>query len=198
MLITHKHHDHVGGVSDLLKRCPDAHVYKAQPDGQQYDIADGQVFTVKGATLKAMHTPGHTTDHVVFLLEDEDAMFAGDNILGQGTSVFEDLDTYLRSLERMQTAFHGRIYPGHGPVVEHGRARIEEYIAHRKMREEQVIHVLQTGEPERITNMVQIIYKDYPQSLHGPAQHGVLQILEKLRKAGQVEEQEGAWRLAAS
>lgn len=78
-LITHWHGDHVNGIPDLLKICPQATVYKHQPGEGQLDITDGQVFSVEGATLIAHHTPGHTVDHTVFVLEEEDAIFTGDS-----------------------------------------------------------------------------------------------------------------------
>lgn len=66
--------------------------------------------------MRAFHCPGHTTDHMAFVLEEENAMFTGDNVLGHGTAVFEDLAVYLDSLSRMREQFHGRAYPGHvGP-----------------------------------------------------------------------------------
>lgn len=78
-LITHWHHDHVKGIPDLLQICPQATVYKHQPDEGQADIEDGQVFQVDGATLKAFYTPGHTVDHMAFIFEEEDAIFTGDS-----------------------------------------------------------------------------------------------------------------------
>jgi glyoxylase-like metal-dependent hydrolase (beta-lactamase superfamily II) len=79
-LITHWHHDHVNGIPDLLRICPQATVYKHQPDDGQRAIEDGQVFQVEGATLKAFHTPGHTVDHMSFIFEEEDAIFTGDSM----------------------------------------------------------------------------------------------------------------------
>ena len=78
-LLTHWHGDHVGGVPDLQKICPDVEVYKHEPDDGQLEIKDGQEFSVEGATLKAFHTPGHTVDHIAFVLKEEDAMFTGDS-----------------------------------------------------------------------------------------------------------------------
>jgi ribonuclease/clavin/mitogillin len=78
-LITHWHHDHVGGIPDLLRLCPEVTIYKHQPGEGQVDIQDGQVFQVEGATLRAAHTPGHTVDHMVFVFEEENAIFTGDS-----------------------------------------------------------------------------------------------------------------------
>jgi endoribonuclease LACTB2 len=132
------------------------------------------------------------------ILEEEDAMFTGDNVLGQGTAVFEDLSTYLNSLEKMKGMFSGRAYPGHGPVIEDGRAKIVEYIQHRHQREQQVIEVLSSSRPSDKTSednnlsdwnsmeIVKIIYKDVPESLHIPAHGGVMQVLRKLQQEDKV------------
>lgn len=149
---------------------------------------NGQIFTGEGATLRAFYSPGHTTDHMTFILEEENAMFTGDNVLGHGTAVFEDLATYLRSLEQMYQQFDGRAYPGHGAVIEDGRAKIKEYIAHRQQREEEVLEVLAKAGTEGRTPMeiVKVVYKDYPENLYEPAAKGVLQILQKLEHEGKV------------
>ena len=67
----------------------------------QKAIADGQVFRVEGATVRAPFTPGHAHDHMCFELEEENALFTGDNVLGHGQSVFEDLGLFTKSLENM-------------------------------------------------------------------------------------------------
>ncbi|KAL4742487.1 beta-lactamase-like protein [Aspergillus similis] len=199
-LVTHWHHDHVGGISDLLRLCPEVTIYKHQPGEGQVDIQDGQVFQVEGATLRAAHTPGHTVDHMMFVFEEENAIFTGDNILGHGTAVFEDLKAYLDSLKRMQNRVSGRGYPGHGAVVGNATAKIAEYIRHRQQREDEVIRVLRYGKlevgdhersPERKLwwtplEIVKIIYRDVPESLHLPAAYGVVQVLSKLEAEGKV------------
>jgi glyoxylase-like metal-dependent hydrolase (beta-lactamase superfamily II) len=197
VILTHWHPDHVGGVKDLLESSPGTRVYKNSADDNQRDIEDGQRFCVEGATLRAFHSPGHTTDHTALVFEEEDAMFTGDNVLGHGTAVFEDLASYLSSLEKMRHQFSGRAYPGHGPVIEDGTARILEYIQHRAQRENQVIQVLKSArdspdaaqadgsrDPVGWTSMeiVKVIYRDVSEDLHSPAEHGVLQVLRKLQQ----------------
>lgn len=126
-------------------------------------------------------------------------MFTADNVLGQGTAVFEDLATYMKSLESMEKQFKGRAYPGHGPVIDDGPAKISEYIKHRKQREQQVLDVLGNAKEGGWSSMdiVKVIYKDYPQNLWEPAERGTIQILEKLKGEGKaVEDGQGKWTLS--
>lgn len=206
-----RHHDHVKGVNHLLKHSPKTIVYKNRPDEGQTDIKDGQTFATEGATLHATHSPGHTQDHMALILEEEDAMFTGDNVLGHGTAVFEDLTMYLNSLEKMRGLFGGKAYPGHGAVIEDGPSKIGEYIRHRKERELQVIEVLKSAknepgvaitkdeEADEWTSMeiVKIIYRDVPENLHVPANGGVVQILQKLQADEKVVKEQDRWKLKA-
>lgn len=136
---------------------------------------------------------------MAFILEEENAIFTGDNVLGHGTAVFEDLATYLHSLEQMQSQFQGRGYPGHGAVIEDGNAKIKEYIAHRQQREEEVMKALEDASPGSLNPMeiVEIVYKGYPENLFEAAAKGVRQILEKLEQEGKVKqsEEEGKWQV---
>ncbi|KAL1848138.1 hypothetical protein Daus18300_013699 [Diaporthe australafricana] len=200
-LISHWHGDHQGGIKDLLAFSGDTKVFKKQPEDGQLDIADGQEFSVDGATLTAVHTPGHTVDHMVFVLEEEKTMFTADNVLGQGTAVFEDLSAYLASLDKMKGLFGGRAYPGHGPVIDDGPAKIREYISHRQQREDQITQTLRSVNDATGTaswepmELVKLIYHDVPETLHLPARGGVVQVLHKLEKEGRASQQGGRWAL---
>jgi ribonuclease/clavin/mitogillin len=135
---------------------------------------------------------------MTLILEEEDAMFTGDNVLGHGTAVFEDLATYLKSLEKMRGMFSGRAYPGHGPVIEDGNERIAEYIKHRKLREEQILEVLRSPRSPGATShenslgewdsmeIVKVIYMDVAENLHAAAHGGVMQVLWKLQQEDKV------------
>lgn len=191
-LITHWHPDHVGGIQDLRSVCPDVLIHKStipeRPDPAiKHSIDHDQVFEVDGATVRAFHCPGHTKDHMSFIFREEDAMFTGDNVLGHGTAVFEDLATYLDSLHRMREQFKGRAYPGHGAVVEDGPAKIGEYISHRQQREEEILQALRKADRAATpTEIVKVVYKDVPENLHAPAAGGVVQVLRKLDGEGKI------------
>ena len=202
-IITHWHHDHQGGIKHLLEIAPTTRVYKNQPEQGQLDISDGQKFEAGGVTLTAVHTPGHTVDHIVLVFHEEDALFTGDNVLGQGTAVFEDLGQYLASLERMRGLFKGRAYPGHGPSLDDGPGKIVEYINHRRQREDQIVQTLRSANhPDAAgydgwtpMELVRVIYKDVPENLHQAAAGGVIQILRKLEKESKVLTEGDRWRL---
>ncbi|KAJ3035666.1 hypothetical protein HK097_004154, partial [Rhizophlyctis rosea] len=144
IICTHRHGDHIGGISQLLKslrQSPLPTVHKRLTDRDSdpptdykcQHITNNQTFTTTGATLEAHYTPGHLDDHIVLHLPEERSLFSGDNVLGQGTTVFEDLAQYMSSLESMLKLDHRRIYPGHGPVVEDGPGKLREYLRHRQV-----------------------------------------------------------------
>ncbi|VUC34560.1 unnamed protein product [Clonostachys rosea] len=202
-LLSHWHYDHVNGIEDLRGLSPGVRIYKNEPGKDQLAIEDGQTFETEGATLTASHTPGHTTDHMTFWLAEEGSMFTADNVLGQGTAVFENLGVYLSSLDKMRNIFKskGRAYPGHGPVLEDGLSKIVEYVEHRKQREEQVVRTLRTQKDEggiawTAMEIVKVVYADVREDLHPAACGGVVQILEKLKAEGRVEQGgESRWQL---
>lgn len=149
-------------------------------------LQDQQVFRTDGATLRVLHTPGHTPDHCTFYLEEERSVFTADCILGHGTAVFEDLSAYLTGLKSILALNPIRLYPGHGQVIESGAPKIKEYIAHREQREQQIITFLKNGTSSSYTplEIVQALYKDHPAALHQPAAYSVLLHLLKLEKDG--------------
>eukprot|EP01048_Picozoa_sp_COSAG05_P011264 COSAG05_NODE_1051_length_6031_cov_8.987190_2_plen_217_part_00 len=125
IVITHWHHDHLGGVPSVQEKFgPDIPVRKYIPAQQEtltsgegavdpyliwarerfLPLQDGEIVQTDGATLRVMFTPGHANDHVSLVLEEEASMFTADNVLGVGTAVFSDLRLYLDSLQRMQEA----------------------------------------------------------------------------------------------
>ncbi len=150
ILLTHWHGDHTGGVPDLVAY--DAaladRVYKNRPDRGQKNIADGQVFSTEGATVRAVFTPGHADDHMCFVLEEERALFTGDNVLGHGYSVVQDLGTYMKSLAVMAAQECAVGYPAHGAKIEDMPAKMRDYIRHKEFRVQQVFSALKRSREE--------------------------------------------------
>ena len=121
-----------------------------------------QKIAVEGANLKIKHTPGHTTDHVCLVLEDENTLFSGDCILGETSAVFEDLHDYMLSLEMILGENSSLIYPGHGPLVNDPNSKIKAYIEHRRKREEQIVAFLENKSskgPSDVMEIVESMYK---------------------------------------
>ena len=142
VLLTHWHKDHTGGIADLLAHDSNIIVCKHMPDRGQLDIVDGQLFQTQGATLRAVLTPGHSVDHMCFLLEEENVLFTGDNVLGHGYSVAEDLEAYTSSLRIMASLKCAIGYPGHGQIISNLPQTIAKYLAQRVSRENQIYAVL--------------------------------------------------------
>ncbi len=118
-------------------------IYKHTPSKTQQPITDGQIFKVEGATVRALHTPGHSSDHMCFILEEEQAMFTGDNVLGHGSSAVEHLSTWMEALRRMEQDGCVKGYPAHGIVIEDLPAKIANELESKLRREKQVLNKLQ-------------------------------------------------------
>jgi glyoxylase-like metal-dependent hydrolase (beta-lactamase superfamily II) len=196
VLLTHRHRDHLGGVEQLRARFRGLRVAKMvyRDAGLPEDVetlADGATIEGEGATLVALHTPGHASDHLCYYLPQEKAVFTGDVVLGGSTTVIPaedgDLLDYMNSLKRLQSLDVQRIYPAHGPVIEDAQAKLTEYIEHRLLRERQILEALGDG-LRTIPTMVERIYKDVPASLHPMAAQSVTSHLKKLAREHRVRE----------
>jgi len=188
ILLTHDHPDHAEGA-EVLATITGAPVFSARPVERGERLRDGQVIGSGFAAIRAVATPGHSPDHMSFLLEARRALFSGDAVLGRGTSVIDppegDLIVYLRSLRRMRELAPRTIYPGHGPVVFDAMGKLDEYLEHRAMREEQVLAGLHQG-PRTPEELVPEIYAEFPAEVHGLAARSVLAHLLKLESEGRV------------
>lgn len=200
ILITHGHPDHVEGAPRLreLTGAPVLAWSRAGSSAADTTIADGEVLHVGERRVRALHTPGHRFDHLCFLLEDAGAVFAGDLVAGTGTVVIAppegDLLDYMASLQRLLTLELRIILPAHGPVIDEPRALLEQYIAHRQEREQQVLAGL-AGRQQTVAALVEGIYTDVDPRLHPAAALSVTAHLLKLEREGRVERDGELWRL---
>ena len=210
IVVSHWHHDHLGGVSSVLedhgsnipvlKYMPEEleasfggegtiTPYEMWPKDKFTPVVDGEILTTAGATLKVLFTPGHANDHICLVLEEENSMFTADNVLGTGTSVFRNLHSYMNSLQRMKSFNPEKLYPGHGPVVEEGTSKIIEYISHRRQRIRGAVAVLETPPKDGETywsleSLTRQIYQGLPENLVFPAMGNMYLVLEALSKDG--------------
>ena len=191
--ITHTHRDH-SPAARPLGRATGAKTYGYGPHGAGREdgvveegadrdftpdvtMRDGDAVAGDGWTLTAVETPGHTSNHLCFALEEESVLFSGDHVMGWSSTVIVPPDghmaTYLASLRRLLARGDRLYWPTHGPCIEDPKALVRAYIDHRAMRERQIEHCLERG-IGGIPAMVAEIYADVPKNPHPAAACSVL------------------------
>ena len=196
ILCTHTHPDHSPGAAGLKERTGAEVLAFADRDGLVCDrhLADGD--TVEGTefTLQAVHTPGHASNHLCFLLERERLLFSGDHVMDGSTVVISppdgDMAAYLASLERLLAWRRPlkAIAPAHGHLIEDPRAKLQEYLDHRRAREAQVLAAVRRASSSGTGTaaLVAELYAEVADDLHPVAQRSVWAHLRKLADEGAV------------
>lgn len=182
VLITHGHVDHVAGAPALRERWPNVVI---RGGGAGAPLVDGEIFEAGGRRLRAIHTPGHAPDHFCFLDEETRDLYCGDLARIGGTVVIPasrggNLGEYLASLRKIRELSPSRLLPAHGPAVDDPVALIDEYLAHRAQRSEQIARLVSDG-IVAVDDIVAHIYPDLSPRLVDAARETVRAHLEHLR-----------------
>ena len=189
IVVTHTHPDHSPGAEPLRRRLrPDVLVLGFEPrEGFDPDasIPDGHAIDADEFTLRAVHTPGHAGNHLCYLLEEERLLFSGDHIMNGSTVVITPPDgnmaTYFASLELVRALGVAAIAPGHGGLIEDPTAKVDEYLAHRRQREEKVAAALAAAaRPVTVAELVPVAYDDVDEARHKIATFSLWAHLQKL------------------
>jgi glyoxylase-like metal-dependent hydrolase (beta-lactamase superfamily II) len=201
ILVTHRHPDHTGGARALAARLSvPVRAFGPAPAGGEtvVPLEPGSEVELGEARLEVVHAPGHAPDHLCFVMEGPAALFAGDNVLGEGTAVIAppdgDMRAYLHTLEKLLDLGIERIYPGHWGALDRGKKVIEGYIAHRREREAQILDALGSG-AETPEEIVERVYVDTPSHLHPLAAAQVVAHLEMLVGDGRARRLGQRWKL---
>jgi len=211
VFVTHTHLDHSPATAELKARTG-ARVHGRVAAHREWQdetfvpdviLASGERIRLPAdTTLRVLHTPGHASNHLCYLLEEERTLFTGDHLMQLSTVVINppdgDMAAYLASLREL--LFEEGIEwlaPGHGFLMAEPRRVIEGVIAHRLKREAKVIDALRTQAAATADTLLPVVYDDVPPRLHPMALRSLNAHLDKLRREGAAREHEGRWALSA-
>lgn len=202
--VTHTHPDHAPGVAGLKERTGAEVLAFGARDGLKPDRRIGDGFTIEATEfrLRAVHTPGHASNHLCFLLEEERMLFSGDHIMEGSTVVIRppdgDMTAYLESLEKLRKLRLRSIAPGHGRLVEDPKALVDWYIHHRLEREAKVLAALKDAGTAKIDQLLPVVYDDVDDAHREIARYSLHAHLLKLAADGLATGKtlKGAWSAA--
>ena len=223
IVVTHTHMDHSPGarilqarlraagkaVSPIVGCAPHARVGpndEPVEEGGDFDhrpdteLHDGESVRGSNWTLTAVHTPGHTSNHLCYALTEEQALFSGDHVMGWSTTVVSppdgDMAHYIASCRKLLARSDTVLYPTHGAPITAPQTFITQLIAHRLEREAQIVACIGDG-ITRIPAMVARLYADVDVRLHRAAARSVEAHLIALERAGRVSRASGNFRLTS-
>ncbi len=207
ILCTHTHLDHSPGAR-ALKAATGAAVFgmPAPPHGNQDAtfapdrvLAHGDAVDCGAFTLRAVHTPGHASNHLCYLLEQEKTLFTGDHMMQGSTVVINppdgDMLAYLASLAALLALDLARAAPGHGHPIDTPHEEARRLIAHRLGREQKVVAAFAAKNPATLDELLPIVYADTHARLHPVARRSLHAHLLKLEREGRVEQRGENWTL---
>ena len=199
ILCSHTHVDHSPAAAAVKKATGAKLLGRPAPAGQDatfkpdFVLENGQrvqIGEMRGPTLRAIHTPGHASNHLCYLLEQTKMLFTGDHVMQGSTVVINppdgDMRAYLHSLERLLEEDIAIIAPGHGYLIGAPHRELRRLIAHRLAREEKVVNALVKIGPASIDELLPLVYDDVPVRIHRVAARSLTAHLEKLAADGAV------------
>ena len=208
ILVTHTHNDHSPACSLLREHC-DAKTYAFGPHGSgkfeddgvvveeggdmafdpDVKVRDGDIVEGDGWSVECVYTPGHTSNHVCFALEQERTLFSGDHVMGWSTSVISppdgDMARYMESLRKLLDRNDDSYWPTHGPQIVDPKRHVRAFIAHREQRALEILEKIDKG-VSKIADMVPLIYTDVDVGLYPAASRSVFAALLHLVEQGTV------------
>jgi glyoxylase-like metal-dependent hydrolase (beta-lactamase superfamily II) len=207
IVCTHTHEDHSPGAALLAQATGAQQVGNPAPEDGYNDTSfapdycprDAELLAVGDVRLRAIATPGHVSNHLCFLLEEQGLLFTGDHLI-EGTTVVivppeGSMRDYLASLERLRAWDLACIAPGHGELMHDPQVRIDTTIRHRLMREARVMAALRAQGPSTIDELLPAVYNDVPVFMHPVARLSLEAHLVKLLEDGAVSGDDGGrWR----
>ncbi len=216
ILVTHTHSDH-SPAAKPLKEWSGAKTFAFGPHGSGRDdgpkveaggdmdfvpdvrVKDGETIAGNGFTFESVFTPGHTSNHMCFALNEEKALFTGDHIMGWSTTVVTppdgDMAQYMDSVRKLEARGDRTLYPTHGAPVTEPQPFLAAYLAHRVDRENQVLAAVKDG-LDTIPAMVARMYADVDKRLHPAAARSVEAHLIKLEREGRIVRDSARYRIA--
>ncbi|MBS3803791.1 MAG: MBL fold metallo-hydrolase [Oleiphilaceae bacterium] len=198
ILVTHTHRDHSPGAIALKKQTGAPIMGMPAPEDPSQDpdfeadetLRDGDSLSTEAGTLKVLHTPGHASNHLCYLLEEEKILFSGDHLMQGSTVVINppdgDMTAYLTSLSQLSHEDIQFIAPGHGFLMAHAHAVVDYVFTHRLVREHKVLATLRTHGAGRLPDLTPRVYDDVPPVVQGIASRSLLAHLIKLEQDGLV------------
>jgi glyoxylase-like metal-dependent hydrolase (beta-lactamase superfamily II) len=211
ILCTHTHIDHSPAAVTLkarsgamtfgmVARYPERQDATFQPDTH---LTHGERIAAAGCTLKVLHTPGHASNQLCYLLEEEKLLFTGDHIMQGSTVVINppdgDMGAYFDSLNALLAEDVAYVAPGHGFLVDRLPEVVDRLLIHRRERENKVLHALRALGPATVEELVPTVYNDTPPARHGVAARSLLAHLIQLETEGRARKVPGErWAAAGS
>jgi glyoxylase-like metal-dependent hydrolase (beta-lactamase superfamily II) len=208
ILCTHTHHDHSPATAAIRAATQAQVIGRPPPNDGRHDatftpdrvMADGEVLATDEFRLRAVHTPGHSSEHLCYLLEEERLLFTGDHVM-QGSTVVVgppdgDMSAYLASLEKLLGLEIDRLAPGHGHPIEKPHDEVRRLIRHRLAREQKVHAALVALGRADLDALVQRVYDDVSPKLHPVALRSLTGHLIKLERDGRARRDGDQWSAA--